>query len=186
MSDRPVEKAKLISAVREYQTKKTRRKEKRVDFTVSPPRSDDRILIRVITEPKAKSGNVGLDAVKEMSQTLGKRHYDKGILIAKQFTKSAENEMNREDIEAVSEGIPRFNLERLYTVIQNHINVLCKAKCGHVPEKESDCKGYSNGHYSCNVRLISDDAGFHLEHGWTNLLERDLAKLLAIEEALKG
>jgi len=67
MSDRPVEKAKLISAIREYQTKKTWRKGERIDFTVSPPESDDRILIRVITELKAKSGYVGLDTVKDES-----------------------------------------------------------------------------------------------------------------------
>ena len=181
-----VERAKLISAVREYQMEKTRRKEKRVDFTVSPPESDDRILIRVITEPEAKSGYVGVDTVKEMSQTLGKRHYDKGILISKRFTEAAKREMKHEDIEAVSEGIPHFKLERLYLVIQDYINDLCKAKCGQIPKKESDCKGYSNGHYSCKIRLINDDANFHFEHSWTSLLERDLAKLLEIEEDLNG
>ena len=181
-----VDKAKLISAVREYQMKKTRRKEKRIDFTVSPPKSDDRILMRIITEPEAKSGCVGVDTVREMSQTLGKRHYDRGILISKRFTEAARSEMKREDIEAVSEGTPRFKPERLYLVINDYVNELCKARCGHVTKKESDCKGYSDGNYSCNIRLISDDAGFHFEHGWTSLLERDLAKLLTLEENLNG
>ena len=180
-----VDKAKLILAVREYQMKKTRRKERRIDFTVSPPKSDDRILIRVITEP-AKSGYVGVNTVREMSQTLGKRHYDKGILISKRFTEAARSEMKREDIEAVSEGIPRFKPEQLYLVINDYVSELCKAKCGHVPKKESDCEGYSDGTYSCNIRLISDDASFHFEHGWTSLLERDLAKLLTLEETLNG
>lgn len=180
-----VDKAKLILAVREYQMKKTRRKERRIDFTVSPPKSDDRILIRVITEP-AKSGYGGVNTVREMSQTLGKRHYDKGILISKRFTEAARSEMKRKDIEAVSEGIPRFKPEQLYLVINDYISELCKAKCGHVPKKESDCKGYSDGNYSCNIRLISDDTTFHFEHGWMLLLERDLAKLLAIKETLSG
>jgi hypothetical protein len=181
-----VDKAKLISVVRDYQMGKTRRKEKRIDFTVSPPKSDDRILMRVITEPEAKSGYVGVDTVREMSQTLGKRHYDRGILISKRFTEAARGEMKRKDIEAVSEGTPRFKPEKLYLVINEYVSELCKAKCGHVPKKESDCKGYSDGNYSCNIRLISDDAGFHFEHGWTSLLERDLAKLLTLEETLKA
>ncbi len=181
-----VDKAMLISAVRDYQMKKTRRKEKRIDFTVSPPKSDDRILMRIITEPEAKSGYVGVDTVREMIQTLGKRHYDRGILISKQFTEAARSEMRRKDIEAVSDGSPRFKPERLYLVINDYISELCKSKCGHVPKKESDCTGYSDGSYSCNIRLISDDAGFHFEHGWASLLERDLAKLFALEENLNG
>jgi len=177
-----VKKAEVISAVRGYEKRRTRRKEGRVDFTVSPSGSDEKILIRVITEGKAKSGYVGADAVKEMSTFLKKRNYDKGILIGKLFTAVAKSEMKRENIEAVSERFTRFNLERLYSAIDRCVGNLCKAKCGHVPIKESDCKGYVAGHYSCDVRLVSDDASFHLEHGWIGFLERDLAKLLAIEK----
>jgi len=58
-----VKKVKVISAVRGYEKRRTRRKEGRVDFTVSPSGSDDKILIRVITEGKAKSGYVGVDTM---------------------------------------------------------------------------------------------------------------------------
>jgi hypothetical protein len=180
-----VKKAEVISAVRDYEKKRTRRKEGRVDFTVSPSKSDDKILIRVITEAKSKSGYVGVDTVREMGDILDKRNYDKGVLIGKRFTEAAKSEMESENIELVSEKItPHFKLERLYSAIHSCVRNLCKAKCGHVPMKESDCKGYVDGHYSCDVRLISDDASFHLEHGWIGFLERDLAKLLAIENAL--
>ena len=178
-----VKKVKVISAVRGYEKRRTRRKEGRVDFTVSPSDSDDKILIRVITEGKAKSGYVGVDTVIEMSDILKKRNYDKGILIGKLFTEAAKSEMKRENIEPVSERIPlHFSLERLYLTIDSCVGNLCKAKCGHVPIKESDCEGYVAGHYSCDVRLVSDDASFHFEHGWIGFLEKDLAKLLAIEE----
>lgn len=177
-----VKKAEVISAVRGYEKRRTRRKEGSVDFTVSPSETDEKILIRIITEGKAKSGYVGTDAVKEMSDILKKQNYDKGILIGKRFTETAKSEMKRENIEAVSERFTRFKLERLYSAIDRCVRNLCKAKCGHVPIKESDCKGYVAGHYSCDVRLVSDDASFHLEHGWIGFLERDLAKLLAIEK----
>jgi len=177
-----VKKAEVISAVRDYEKRRTRRKEGRVDFTVSPSESDDKILIRVITEAKSKSGYVSVDTVREMGDILEKRNYDKGILIGKRFTEAAKSEMKRENIELVSERItPHFKLERLYSTIDSCVRNLCKAKCGRVPIKESDCEGYVDGHYSCDVRLISDDASFHLEQGWIGFLERDLAKLLAIE-----
>jgi hypothetical protein len=176
-----VKKAEVISAIRDYESTRTRRKEKKVDFTVSPSKSDDRILIRVITEPQTRLGCVGVDTVKEMSEVLKKRKYDKGILIGKRFTQAAKREIKREGIEAVSERItPHFKVERLYLVINSCVENLCRAKCGHVPIKESDCEGYVDGHYSCDVRLVSDNASFHFERGWIIFLERDLARLLAM------
>ena len=64
--EKTIKKAKLISAMRDYKRKRTSRKERRIDFTVSPSEENDKILIRVITEPKSKSGNIGVDAVQEM------------------------------------------------------------------------------------------------------------------------
>ena len=180
-----VEKAELISVLRGYKKRRTRRKEGTVDFTVSHSASNEKILIRVITDAKSQSGHVDVDTVKEMSELLKKRKYDKGILIGKRFTNAAQSAMEREQIEAVSEVFtPRFTLERLYLAVNSCIETLCKAKCGHVPEKESDCEGFVDGHYCCDVRLRSDNASFHLEHGWIGFLEKDLAKLLAIEKAL--
>jgi hypothetical protein len=178
-----VEKAALISAMRDYEKKRTRRKEKRVDFTVSPLNSDDKILIRVITGSKSRTGYVGVDAVREMSEALKKRKYDKGILIGRQFTAAAQSEMKLENIEAVSERItPHFKLERLYLVINGCVENLCRATCGGVPVEESDCEGIVDGQYTCAVRLISDNASFHFERGWVRFLERDLVKLLAIKK----
>jgi hypothetical protein len=180
-----VRKAELISAIRDYESRRVRRKEGWVDFTVSPSGSDDKILIRVITGASAGAGYVGVDTVKEMSAVLKKRNYDKGILIGKRFTKAAESEMEHENIEMISERImPHFKPERLYLVINGCIEKLCRAKCGLVPVKESDCKGYVDGRYVCDVRLVSDNASFHFERGWTDFLDKDLTKLLAIQKAL--
>ena len=181
-----VKKAEVISAVRDYENGRIRRNESMVDFTVSPSDSDDKILIRVITEAKSKAGYVGMDTVRQMSEVLKKQNYDKGILIGKRFTAGAKSEMERENIEAVSERLgSHLKVERLYLAIEDRIENLCRAKCGHVPVKESECKGHVDGHYSCDVRVISDNASFHLERGWKGFLENDLANLLALEKALK-
>ena len=68
-----VKKAVLISAMRNYERKKTRSKERKVDFTVSPFEEDEKILIRAITKPKSRSGYIGVDTVREMSDFLDKR-----------------------------------------------------------------------------------------------------------------
>jgi hypothetical protein len=186
MSDeQTVKKAKLISALRDYDRKRTRSKERSVDFTVSPPENDEKILIRAITEPESKSGYINVGTVHEMIDFLETKHYDKGILIGKKFTNAAKREMKKANIELFSDNFsPNFKLERVYSTICNYVEKLCKAKCGKIPVKDSDCKGLVDGNYSCDIRLISDNADFHYEKEWITFLERDLVKLLAIEREL--
>lgn len=182
-----VKKANLISAMRDYKRKKTSKKERRIDFTVSPSEEDKKILIRAITEPKSKSGYIGVDAVREMIEFLDKKDYDKGILIGKKFTNAARKEMKNANIEVVSEAIsPTFKVNRLHSTIGSYVEKLCKAKCGKVPTNDSDCKGFVDGNYSCIVRLVSDNADFHYDKSWVTFLERDLVKLLAIDKEWKS
>ena len=173
--------AELIMAIRDYENEEEQRWEKGIDIIASPVKSDDKILMRLITKPSSKSGVIGATVVREMSEELERKGYDKGFLIGKRFTKDAREVMSQEGIEMASEKImPSFKPQRLYITIHNYINHLCRAKCGHIPKKESGCKGYSDAHYSCKVRLISDNAQLHFERGWTNLLQKDLKQLLTI------
>lgn len=53
------------------------------------------------------------------------------------------------------------------------------------PHRERECpscggKGWRDTRYTCEARLISDNADFHLEHGWITLLQNDLLSLLKI------
>ena len=185
--EKTVKKANLISAMRDYKRKRTSRKERRIDFTVSPSEDDRKILIRTITEPKSKSGYISVDTVREMIDFLEKNNYDKGILIGKRFTNAAKREMKTAEIEVVSDAIsPTFKVNQLYSMIGKYVESLCKAKCGKVPSKDSDCKGFVDGHYSCDIRLTSDNADFHYEKAWVNFLERDLVKLLTVEKENKN
>ena len=180
-----IERAEVVMAIREYDYIKRRRWEGGIDIIVSPVRSDDRILMRVINKSRSQSGIVGIDAVREMSEFLERNGYEGGFLVGKRFTNAAREEMSREGIEGISEKfMPSFKPKRLYFSVNKIVEKLCKAKCGRVPMKESDCKGYSKGTYSCKIRLISDDASFHFEHGWTNLLQNDLKRLLTVHNSM--
>ena len=176
-----IERVELVMAIREYENIRRRRRKGGIDIIVSPVRSDDRVLMRVINKSRSRSGIVGIDAVREMSEFLERNGYDGGFLIGKRFSTAAREEMSREGIEVISKKLmPSFELRGLYFSVNKIVEKLCKAKCGRVPMKESDCKGYSKGTYSCKVRLISDDASFHFERGWVDLLQNDLKRLLAI------
>lgn len=182
-----IEKAELIMAVRGYENEERQKWDKGIDVVATQPTSNHEILLRVVTEPKSRSGTVGVDIVKETIETMNSEGYDKGVLIGKRFSKAAKEEMRREGIQMFSEKLtPRFGLQTLYPAMQNYIDDLCKTKCGHIPERESDCEGFSEDHYSCEIRLISDNASFHFQRGWTNLLQRDFGQLITLRNSVSN
>jgi len=175
-------------AIRDYECEERQRYDEGIDFTASDAKSDVKILLRVVTEPKTKSEVVGVDSVRKMTETMKLENYDKGVLISKRFSEAAKREMSRKGIQMVSEEFtPLFKLQELYPTIRDYIDDLCQTKCGYIPKKQSDCKGKdSNGHYSCKIRVISDNASFHFERGWTRFLENDLMQLLAVHNSMNS
>jgi hypothetical protein len=178
------DKAELIIAVRNYKFKSRKKRIDGVDFTVSDTQSDEKVLLRSI-EPQAKAGYVGLDDVKKMLEVMKSQDCDRGVIIGKRFTVAAAEQMALEKIQQVSdEYMPPIKPENLYFTVNDCVNSLCKAKCGRVPLKNSDCKAYLEAE-SCRVRSISVDALFHFERGWINLLKNDLKQLLSLYKSLK-
>jgi hypothetical protein len=178
------DKAELFMAVRNYKCEERKKWNEGVDLTASDILSDEKILLRLI-EPRAKTGFVGVDAVRKMSEVMKSEEYDKGFLVGKRFTEAAEQEMTEQNIQRISDDyMPPITQERLYVTINDYVNDLCKTKCGEAPQKESDCEGYSEGH-SCMIRIISDNASFHFERGWMNLLKNDFKKLVSIQDTIK-
>jgi len=181
-------KAELVMAIKDYECEERQRYDEGIDLTASDAKSDAKILLRVITEPQTKSGVVSVDAVRNMVETMKHEDYNKGVLISERFSEAAKREMSRKGIQMVSEEFtPLFKPQKLYLTIRDYIDDLCQTKCGCIPKKESDCKGKdSNGHYSCKIRLISDNASFHFERGWTRFLENDLMQLLAVRNSMNS
>ena len=166
-------------AMRNYSCEDREKCDEGIDITALDTASNERVLLRIV-ESKTKSGFVGIDSVRKMVQVLEKEDYDKGVLFGKRFTDAAKQELIQNDIQRISEGyVPTFKPERLYLRINQYVNEFCKVKCWKVPEKESDCKG------ECRIRIISDNASFHFEQGWLNLMKKDLKQLLALNGSPK-
>ena len=167
-------------AIRNFSCEEKEEWDRGMDITALDEESDEKVLLRIV-ESKSKSGFVGVDAVREMLEALEREDYDKGVLLAKKFTVAAKRELMENDILRISEShTPRFKPERLYLTINNYVNDLCKAKCVKIPKKESDCKG------DCGIRIISDNASFHFEQGWINLMKKDLKQLLSMNNSKKS
>jgi len=166
-------------AMRNYSCEEREKWDDGVDITALDTESNEKILLRIV-ESKSKSGFIGIDAVRKMLEAMERDAYDKGFLFGKRFTAAAKQELVQNDIQRISEQyMPRFKPERLYLRINSYVNELCKAKCGKIPKKQSDCKG------NCRVRVISDNASFHFEQGWINLMKKDLKQLLSLSNFKK-
>ena len=169
--------AELFMAMRNYSCEDREKGDEGVDITALDTASNEKVLLRIV-ETKTKSGFVGIDSVRKMVEAMEKEDYDKGVLFGKRFTDAAKQELTQNHIQRISEGyMPTFKPDRLYLRINQYVNGMCKTKCGKIPEKESDCKG------DCRIRVISDNASFHFEQGWVNLMKKDLKQLLALNGA---
>jgi hypothetical protein len=168
--------AELMMAVRNYSCEEREKWDEGIDITALDEASNEKILLRVVNS-KSSSGVVGIDTVRKMLEVMEREDYDKGFLLGKGFTDAAKQEMVQKGIQRISERyMPTFKPERLFLRINNYVNDLCKVKCGKIPQKESDCKG------DCRIRIISDNASFHFEHGWINLMKNDLKQLLSLQK----
>lgn len=171
--------AELFMAIRDFECEGRERGDNGLDLTALNSVSDERILLRVIVS-KSKTGLVGVDAVRKMLEDMKLAEYDRGFMIGKKFTDAAKKEMIENNIQRISEQyMPPFKPERIYLRINDFVNKMCEENCGKIPQTEADCKDHSQDH-SCRTRAISDNASFHFEHGWIDLLKNDLKQLLSL------
>ena len=177
-------KTELLMAIEDYESIRVEKRSNGSDITALDNESNDKVLLRVISEPESNSGYVGANTVEKMVAAIRSEDYDKGVLIGKRFTKAARRKLAEEGIHIISDdSVLDFAIERLYLVAKDLVDNLCKAKCGRVPQSESDCKGHLNSDYSCDIRLISDNASFHFEQGWTGALQRDILRLMSMSHS---
>ena len=54
-------------------------------------------------------------------------------------------------------------------------------KCGSAPKSKDDCKGINEDGYACQIRRMSDDATFHAQMKWNEVLLEDFNKLVELE-----
>jgi hypothetical protein len=167
-------------ALRNYSCETREKWDEGIDIIALDMASNEKVLLRIV-ESKSNSGFVGIDAVKKMLEAMDREDYDKGFLFGKRFTEAATQELMQNDIQRISEDyMPAFKPERLFLRINQYVNDLCKMKCGKIPEKESECKG------NCRIRVISDNASFHFEQSWINLMKKDFKQLVSMNNSKKS
>lgn len=169
-------KTNLIIAVRGYKTVK---KQKNIHYTdvTALDNLNNKVLLRVV-EP---FGNeyIGINDIKNMAEFIELESYDTAILISKNFTDAAVNEMTKHKIQHVSDDyMPPFAIEELYLAIMDLVNNQCLKKCGKNRTPKSEC--IEKVTEICKIRTLAGNAKSHFEEGLVGLLKNDLKVALAL------
>ena len=143
-------------------------------------------LLRVIIDQKADVSRAFTDTVRATIEFLKDEDYDEAVIIAEEFTQGATNLLrNESDLDFISmRQEHQYSISELLEAIQKYSIELCKLRCGNVPESENDCQGYRDREYSCSIRRISDDADFHAERRWLQLLINDFSRLIELRRGM--
>jgi hypothetical protein len=172
-------KTNFIIAVRGYKKVGQNKKANCTDITALD-NLNNKVLLRII-EPLGNEYVTGED-VKDLTEFITRESYDKTILVSKNFTDHAVEEMTKKKIQRVSDDyMPPFEIEELYLAIINCANNQCQKKCGKVLSSISQCEDKKNADH-CMIRALAGSAKAHFEDGAAGLLKNDLKVALAVSK----
>ena len=177
-SDWLVTQIELLKAIHGYEKNGVNDEIGSIDYVVSGD-GNEKKLLRVIINPKAYSSKANTATIRTTKEFLESENYDEAVILAEEVTKGAKSLIReKKNLHYISTGLERpYSITELIYAIQKKTGELCKLRCGKVPKTEKDCKGYQDGEYTCPVRRVSDDADFHADRRWLQLLTDDFSKL---------
>jgi len=152
-----------------------------VDFITKE--EDQTKLIWALVDEDGRSGTGYRDKVNRTIEDVQDSEIDEALILADRFTSSARKLMKEnKNVDYVSSRFtPLYRVSDLVYAIQRKTMQLCKYKCDSVPESKDECKGVGEDGYVCQVRRISDDATFHAQMKWKEVLLEDFNKLVELE-----
>ncbi len=169
-------KTNLIMAVRGYKSVKKQKNSTFTDVTALD-NSNNKVLLRIIAP--LSNEYIGIHEVNNMAKTIKRDNYDSAILISKQFTDNALQEMSKQKIQHVSEDyMPPFDIQDLYLAILNSASSQCQEKCGKVGSVKTECE--EKVAKVCKIKTLVEDTKRHFEDGTIGLLKNDLKVALAL------
>ncbi len=176
----------LIKTLGGYEKKRSRKKGRVIDYVAEDDKKKK--LLRAILNTNSKKRKVGFKTIQEIIVSIEEKGYKEALIVSDNFTVEAKNLIKEtEKLDYISKDTynPYTVIDTLH-VIQIKTRELCKSICDKTPKTEKDYLGcHKQGyvkHYTCLVRMISDDSDFHAERGWIDLLYNDIAKLVKIKK----
>ena len=174
----------LLKTLHGYEKKGVNNKIGCIDYVASD--GDENKLLRVVIDPKLNISKAYTDTIRSTKELLENENYGDAVILAEKVSQGAKKLIREEEsLDYISPALVHpYSPSELIYAIQKKTGELCKLRCGKVPKTESDCKGYQDGEYTCPVRRISDNADFHAERGWLELLMNDFSQLVGLQREM--
>jgi hypothetical protein len=146
-------------------------------------KENEKKLLRVLVDDSFKEAKANAKNIEEILQDIKEHEVDKAIIMAKSIS-SASRKISRNDksLKFISNDTKRiYPLLDLMMAIEKKVIELCTIKCGKLPTSNHECEAFNEGKTPCKVRRISDDADFHAEMKWTDMLFEDFSNLVELK-----
>jgi len=167
-----------------YELKNINEKIGSVDY-VADDGDNGKKLLRVIIDQHQHASAADLETTRETLKAVESGPYDEATILASRLTESSKSLIRKEkDIRYISTNRDHYSIVDLSDAIYEKTRELCEDKCGKFPSRTDECKGYRDGEYTCTVRRISDNADFHTEMRWPELLMNDFSKLVNLRSRI--
>ncbi len=171
-----ISKTRLIMAIRGYKTLTNQQNVNHTDISALDS-FNKKILLRVIDSSNNRYAD--LSDVLKLTEKVKLDAYDSAFLISNNFTESAINEMEKQNIQCISNSyMPPFAIEDLYRAILRCASNQCNKTCGKTPEDISECAAIKDADL-CKTRFLVTNAKAHFKAGTVGLLKNDLKIALA-------
>lgn len=153
-----------------------------IDYTALE--EDDTKILRALVEDDGTISPGYVEKVRKTIDDVNETEVDEVLILANRFTPSARRILKEEDdVDYLSPNVVcPYSVSELVYAIQQKTMELCKLRCGQVPKSQDDCDGIRDREYICPVRRISDDADFHAEMKWKEVLYDDFSLLMDLED----
>lgn len=146
-------------------------------------KENEKKLLRVLVDDSFKEVKANVKNIEEILQDIKEHEVDKAIIMAKSLSGASRKIFsNDKSLKFISSDTRlTYSLIDLMIAVEKKVLELCTLKCGKLPTSNQECESFNKGKTSCRVRRISDDADFHAEMKWVDMLLGDFSNLVELK-----
>lgn len=184
-SDWLITQIELLKSIYGYEMSEVNQELGSIDYVTSGDGREKKLL-RVVIDQGVNISKANTDTIRTTIEFLENEGYDEALILAEEVTQGAKSLLRKKkEINYISNSMDRqYSIIELLDAIQKITRKLCKLRCGKIPKTKKDCKGYQDSGYSCPIRRVSDDADFHAERRWMQLMVNDFSKLISLQRKM--
>lgn len=172
----------LLKTLDDYELTSINKEKGYVDYISE--KENEKKLLRVLVDDSFKEAKANVKNIEEILHDVKEHEVDKAIIMAKSLS-SASRKITKDDSSLrfiSSDSKLTYSLIDMMMAVEKKVSELCTLKCGQLPTSNQECEAFKEGTTSCRVRRISDDADFHAEMKWIDMLLEDFSNLIELKK----